>query len=305
MANNDYRKFWLINAKGERYDFTNPESNHTFLNIPSGLGFRREYTSERIGNSEIILSQEFSLLDVTGELVFYNETNAQIYEDYQNFIQFISFRPLELHYQTPNVTALDHYYCEVIITNLDKSEISKDDSTMRCSITFHRLTEWLSGNSRVMTLTNEVLEAGKVYLLQRDYHYSGTSLNGTPIYNEGTDDVGFTIRIDGPVTSPRFYLIQNSQIYGVCGIKGGPYSCVIINSVDEKESIYLETSSQNGPVVVANPKQKQDFSLATGQAYLTWCKLKVGKSTFSFVSAEGSSFAGTITISYKNSYISV
>lgn len=307
MADNsiiNYRKFWLINAKGERYDLTDKDVNHTFFNIPEGLGFQRKYTSERIGNSEIILSQEFSFLDVTGEIVFFNVNNSLIYQDYQAFISFISFTPLELHYQTANVLEPDAFYCKVIITTLDKSEISYEDNIMRCPITFHRLSQWFTDADKVYVLQKEEITNGKQYNLIRNYHYAGSILTGVPIYNDGTDDVGFVFQIDGRVKNPRFYLAQNGEIYGEAGVTGtNPYGCVIINSIDDEESIYLETTSG---AVVANPKQYQDFALADGQTYLTWCKLKVGESIFSFSDqTQNPDFDGTITIRFKRSYISV
>lgn len=293
----NYRKFWLINALGNRYDFTS-QGKDSFLYKPNGLGFLRNYASLQIGNSELVTSQQFQLTDVTGELLFIGDNNADKYQEYTNFIQFAKFKPLELHYETPN--ELSSYHCDVLFVQADKSEISDDDNLLHVPVVFHRLTEWLTDEDFTITLTNEASGDGKFYPLERPYHYAGTNLSGTPIINVGTDDVGFVIRIDGEVQNPTFQLTQGGEIYGVCKING-TYDFVMIDSVELTESIYLE---RNGSAIT-NPEQYQDFTIANGQSYLTWCKLRVGETIFSFTCGNIDTFNGTITISFKNSYVSV
>lgn len=295
----EYRKFWLVNALGNRYEFTSKNSK-TFLSSPQGLGFVRSFTSQQIGNSEIVISQQFSLTDVSGELLFYKETNGGQYQDYQDFIQFVKYKPLELHYQTPN--ELDSYYSEVLFIQADKDEISLD-GILHIGVVFHRLTQWLTDKDYTITLTNTPIDEGKYYELVRPYHYAGTNLSNAEINNEGTDDVGFIMTIDGGtngIENPIFTLTQEGDTYGVCKING-TYDYVQINSVEKDETLYLE---RNGSAI-ANPEQYQDFTIANGSSYITWCKFRVGKSIFSFTCGNISTFDGTITISFKNSFVSV
>lgn len=291
-----YRKFFLINSLGNRYDFTEKNSK-IFLNDPQGFGFVRRYTAQQVGNSEIITSQSFNLTDITGELLFYNSNNGLIYQDYQDFIQFAKYKPLEFHYQMPN--ALDDYYCDVLFTQANKSEI-ENDGILHVNVSFHRLTQWLTAQDYTITLTNEPVGEGKYYDLVRPYHYSGTTLANTPITNNGTDDVGFIFTINGSVQNPTFTLTQEGEQYGVFKLNG-TFDYVQIDSVEQIDSLYLE----NGGSVIANPESYQDFSVADGQAYVTWCKFRVGQSTFSFSCGNIDTFDGTITISFKNSYVSI
>ena len=295
----EYRKLWLTNSLGQRYDFTSLNSK-MFLNAPSGFGFVRDYSSFQIGQNEIVTSQQFSLTNIEGELLFYNDRVGQIYEDYQNFIQFIKFKPLELHYQTPNVQEQDSWYTNVLITRLVKSEVNKDDRMLHVDITLHRLTQWLTYKDTVITLTNSVEESGKFYDLERPYHYAGTTLQNTPIYNNGTDDVGFILRIEGEVVNPTFSLTQDGDIYGICKING-TYDYVLIDSVELVDSLYLEHDGST----ITNPEQYQDFTIANGASYLTWCKFRVGESIFNFTCGNIDTFDGVITISFKNSYVSM
>lgn len=296
MSAGTYRRFWLVNALGNEFSFTDDNAK-IFLNEPQGLGFQKAYTSVRVGNSEIVTSQQFNLTDVTGELLFYRDGNGEKYEDYQNFIQFVKYKPLELHYLTPN--SLTAYHCNIIFSQADKSEIT-ELGMLRVPVTFHRLSEWLTDEDTIITLDNTAIDDGKYYNVVYDYHYAGTSLGGSAIWNNGTDDVGFIFTIDGTVQNPSFTLSQNGDIYGICKING-TYDYLMIDSIETEESIYLE----NGGSVISNPEQYQDMTVSNGKSYLTWTKLKVGETTFAFTCGNIESFDGEITITFKKSYVTV
>lgn len=290
-----YRKFWLINSLGDKYDFT---TKKVLLYTPQGLGFSRQYSALAVGNSEMVTSQQFKLTDIMGELLFNYDNNGINYQEYQNFIQFAKFKPLELHYQTPN--ELVGYHCDVIFISAEKTEISYEDKMLHVPVVFHRLTEWLTDQDNVYSFNNDPLDEGKYHDLVYDYHYSGTNLSGSPITNNGTDDVGFIIEINGNCTNPQFSLTQGGETYGICKING-TYDYVMIDSVERTESIYLELNGAS----ITNPEQYQDFTIANGQSYLTWCKLRVGTSIFAFTCGDIENFTGTVTIKFKNSFATV
>lgn len=293
-----YRKFWLINSLGERYDFADPnKKENVFLNNPEGLGFQRSYTSLVVGNSELVTSQQFQLTDFKGSLVFYNGSNGTRYQAYFDFLKFAKYKPLELHYLTPN--ELKSYHCDVLFIQADKTEV-KTGNVLTIPVTFHRLTEWLTDDDVVYELNNSPTGDGKKYDLTYNYSYSGSSLADTVLINNGTDDIGFVITVEGEVQNLQFTLSQNGETYGICKING-TYDFVQIDSVERTESIYME----NNGSVVTNPEQYQDFTIRNGASYLTWLKLKVGESHFSFTCGNIDSFDGTVTISFKESYVSV
>ena len=91
----DYRKFWLINSRAEKFEFTDNSKSNVFLNNPFGLGFRRRIDTEKVGNSKIVTTQEFDLIPIEGELCFHANTNGFKYDDYQKFVQFIKYKPIE------------------------------------------------------------------------------------------------------------------------------------------------------------------------------------------------------------------
>lgn len=298
----NYRKLWLINSLGNRYNFTERETN-IFLQDLSGFGFNRNYSVQQLGNSELITSQQFALTDIQGDLLFLSSSNGTKYEAYQNFIQFIKYKPLELHYQTPNVQENDAFHSDVLITQISKGEVD-NDGVLHCPIVLHRTSQWLTDKDYTITLTNTSTDDGKYYPLNRPYHYAGTNLSNTIITNNGTDDVGFVITIDGGTTgvqNPTFTLTQSAEQYGVCKITG-TYGYVMIDSVEKSETLYLENT---GGSVITNPKSYQDFSVANGQSYITWCKFKVGQTIFNFTCGNIDRFDGSITITFNNSYVSV
>jgi hypothetical protein len=301
----DYRKFWLVNSLGNRYEFTNP--NHkAFLHDPNGLGFKRLITTLTIGNSELVTSRQFQLTDVSGDLLFYDDTNGDKYQKYFDFIQFAKFKPLELHYLTPN--NLVAYHCDVEFIQANKTEVA-EDGILHVPVTFHRLTEWLTDEDYKVTFVKETDEDGKDYPLIRDYHYKGSTFSNEVVYNDGTDDVGFIITVKGreedgvivsQFTNMQFSLTQGGETYGICKING-TYDLAIIDSIERTESIYLEA---NGSAIV-NPEQYQDFTIRNGASYLTWCKMRVGETVFNFTCSDIATFDGTIEISFKKSYATV
>lgn len=292
----EYRKFWIVNALGNKYELTNKNSK-IFLNAPTGFGLNRSYASLKVGNSELITSQQFNLTDITGSLLFYDSSNGSKYQDYQDFVQFIKYKPLEFHYQTPN--NLTSYYCDVLLTQLTKGEVNTE-GMLDVPIVMHRLTEWLNDQDYTITLTNATSGEGKYYDLVRPYHYAGTDLSNTPIYNNGTDDIGFILEINGECQNPQFTITQRGEQYGICKING-TYDYVMIDSVERTESMYLE---KNGSAIT-NPEQYQDFTIRNGASYLTWCKFRVGESIFNLTMGNIDTFDGVVTIRFKNSYATV
>lgn len=292
-----FRDFWIVNSLNQTYELSNQDTR-AFFNTPSGLGFKRIYESKKVGNSEIIVSQELSLTDISGEMVFYYDNIALSYNEYQEFIKFMSYAPLTLHYKTPN--ELTSYHCDILFIQADKSEVSHGDSMLHVPVTFHRLTEWLTDEDKVYVLDNRPLDDGKYHNLIYDYHYAGTNLSNSVITNDGTDDIGFVLEITGRCQNPQFTLSQNGEIYGICKING-TYDYVMIDSVERSEHIYLE----NNGASISNPERFQDFNIRNSASYLTWCKLKVGASDFAFTCGNIDVFDGTINISFKTSFASV
>lgn len=284
------RKFWF-QVDDKKYDLL----LKSFLKDPKGLGFSKKYSSYKIGSVEIITNEEYDLPKITGSINFIKGSIEDKYRDYQEFLSFISQGNVKLYYQTPNT--LDMYYCEGIITNLDKGEVEQN-GVLTCPFSFKATTTWRNSKQRIVTTINTpTTDKGKYYDLERDYSYAGTSFDNIELVNRGYEDVGFELEIKGNVTDPKLSISQNGKQYGVLQILG-TYDYVYINSRDGEEEIYLE---QNGSAV-ANPISYQNMALADGTIDITFLKLKTGTSNAIFAP---SNYDGEVNISWFDSFVSV
>lgn len=299
MANIGIRSFWLINSKGEKYDLN---SKKHFLYLPQGLGFVKSYTSTRLGNNELITDEFFNMVDFSGNMIFNGNIIEQDYQLYDEFIDFIKYKPLELHYKTPN--KVYGWYADIVITSLEKTEVDTN-GVLNCPMTIHRITQWKSDEIKRLAFFNTTDDVGKFYDYTYDYHYAGTNLsNMQPISNNGTEDCSLVFEIvcdSGTVINPLFTLYQNNKAYAKIKLDG-EFSYVRINSDEINESIYLE--DEDG-TPIANPMNAQDFASFDGETYFTWVKLKVGENVGVFTSGNIDTFDGVIKLTYEERRASV
>lgn len=287
-----YRKLWLKNGKGQEFTFTSQNAKH-FLNAIGGLGFSKSVDGYKLGNVTKITSSAYNFLNVTGDLYFYDSVD-NAYEQYFNFVKFISLEPLQLYYLPPNT--LNPYYCECQLISANKSEYK--DGMLNVPLTLQMTSHWQDSNETIIEMENELVGIGKHYDLERPYYYAGYSLANIPLTNNSSDDVGMVVEIEGDVTNPQWTLAQNGEVYGTCKLNG-TFDRVIVNSRDGEQTIYLELDDS----VLTNPASYQDLSVSGG--VLTFIKLKTGQSTMSFTCGNIDTFDGTVKISYKGSYVSV
>ncbi len=200
-----YRKFWLVNSLGEKYYLTDEKKSKTFLNTPSGFGFKANYKTRKINNSELLITEGLDMVDISGELVFYGDSPNIIYEDYQKFISFIRFKPLEFHYLTPNFVDDERYsfYANVIISQVSKGEMSQN-GVLSVQINIHRLSQWLDSSEHVYTLSNsmQLEEAAPPYDATKTYGI-GDRVQRTIIHNG--DEIKKTFKCIAQIDTPEEY----------------------------------------------------------------------------------------------------
>lgn len=291
-----YRKFWIINGLNKRYDFTLKEQN-VFLESPSGLGFSKTLETIAIGNSAVKKSETYTLPTVTGNLMFIDSV-AEAYYAYKEFINFISYGNLTLHYQTPDT--LSSYYMDCEVTKLDKSEYESKYPYMECPITFTGLSLWKNDKEVEMTVKNGQETDGKHYPLTRNYFYPGSTFGSMQLNVNSDVEVGFQLEITGKTVNPIIIAHQNNKMYGKIKLDG-TFDYIKINSDDANEDIYLE----NNGVPLTNPYMYQDLSIADGTTDITFFKLPVGQSILSFSCENMSDFTGSVKFKWKDEKVSV
>lgn len=291
----EVRKFWLINGLGNRYDFT-IKTKEYFLSSPTGLGFNKTISTIRLGDEEIVSSEQNDMPTPSGNILFYGK-RQQAYQDYEDFIDFIKYTPLRLYYLPPNL--LNAYYVDVKILSVEKGEYSTN-GYLECPINFYALGLWQNSQETIMSVSNVETGDGKFYELERPYYYNGSSLANIELTNNGTEPIGFVFEIKGSVTNPRLTATKDGITYGVIKLDG-TFTYVKINSNDSKEDIYLEKDG----VTLANPYSYQDLSIADGQSQITFFKLPVGTSQLAFTCDKISSFKGSVDFLWKDKRVSI
>ena len=292
------RNFWLTNADDVRFELKgrNIANTISFLHDPEGLGYTVGLSTVKLGNTDIILSEQYSLPPAAGDMIFIGSV-PDMYQQYQNLLTFLARRPITLHYLPPNTN--ESYRCLVRVTSLEKSEVSAEDGCLHCPIQFYRQSMWFNDNPNILDVRNEIGE-GKSYPLDRPYSYGAVGLENIRVVNNGMTDTSIKIEIYGAVTDPEWKLFdENNDQYGAAKILG-TYSYVRVDSDDTAEEIHLE---RNGSVI-ANAINYQDLTVGSPQqVYVTFLKIQPGTSTLMF--DLGDSFDGYVRLTWSNAYVSV
>lgn len=292
------RNFWLTNADDVRFELKgrNIANTISFLHEPEGLGYTVGLSTVKLGNTDIILSEQYSLPPAAGDLIFIGSV-PDMYQQYQNLLTFLARRPITLHYLPPNTN--ESYRCLVRVTSLEKTEVSAEDGCLHCPIQFYRQSMWFNDNPNILDVRNEIGE-GKSYPLDRPYSYGAVGLENIRVVNNGMTDTSIKIEIFGAVTDPEWKLFdENNEQYGAAKILG-TYSYVRVDSDDTAEEIHLE---RNGSVI-ANAINYQDLTVGSPQqVYVTFLKIQPGTSTLMF--DLGDDFDGYVRLTWSNAYVSV
>lgn len=293
-----YRKFWLTNGESEKYDITDFYNTALAIN-PTGLGATAAVSLTRLGNSRIANSLQWELKDINLDLLFMNDgKNVAAYDQYKKFLTFISKLPVFLHYQTPDMTT-SSYFKEVIITNVDKTEVAIDTSTLNCPITITPLTMWKSSEETIIEVSQN-RGKGKSYQLKRPYIYAGNDIENIIINNNSNISIPLIIEIDGVCENP-YYTLYDYQLrqYGA-GRFLGRFEYVYMNSEDLNEDIQLKKDGAYLP----NAISYQDASIGSlGNGYLTFLYLAPGRNTLKF--NFNNDFKGKVIIRMRDNYVSV
>lgn len=274
-----YRKFWLVNGNGERWDLTEKELK-SFLENPQGLGFQKTIDVTRYGERAYKNTESYNFPQVTGDVLFYDSANSTRYEKYNEFVRFLMEQPITLHYMIPvsyNSLIADTYSLECEVMSLTKTE-SKTDRI----------------------LTSNIQMNGLGFYEGDEIEINGTA-NTLTINNKGDFPVGFEIELRGTYKNPYFTLEQNGELYGEAKFddNANNFSSVFVNSKDGEQNVVLKQNNSTMP----NPLAYQDLSISNGSIYVTFVKLAKGESTLT-IGGDSYTISG-YTIKFTPTYRSV
>lgn len=297
------RRFSLTNADNTTWDFTDP-AEKVFARNPAGLGLQRTASLLRLGNKQKVVDEQYEFINKTFDVLFYGDTLEEIYRDYNNFINFITVGDISLIYEIPSQNT--SYRISVLISELTKTEV-KDNGYMSCGLTLVPLSFWEDNiPNRIVADNSSSQLDGKKYRLQRKngqgYFYAQVEkLDNIEIDIIGNMEVPFSVTIDGFTIDPLYELYSNPSqpATGKCEFTGS-YNYVFVNSDEANEEIQLKDSSDN---VIAHPYNYQVLSPVLENQQLTFLTLKKGYNQLKFFL--GNIFDGTVTIEWRNRYVSV
>lgn len=273
-----YRKFWLVNGNGEKWNLTEKEIK-SFLNNPSGLGFRKSIEITRYGERANKINEVYDFPQPQGELLFYDSANSSRYDKYYEFTRFVMNQPITLYYQIPvsyNSMIADTYKLDCEVTELQKTE-SKTDRIM----------------------TTQIVFSGLGFYEGEEIEINGTGTTYT-IENKGDFPVGFEITLEGSLMNPYITLSQDGEMYGEAKFDDTTaFSSVYVDSKDGEQNIVLKQSGS----ILPNPLSYQDLSISNGSIYVTFVKLLRGVTELTIGRRSGS-LTG-VKIKYSPKYRSV
>ena len=246
-----YRKFTLINSKDEYWELANP-NNRTFAGNPSGLGYSNTKSFIRIGDMDMETYSQFSLSDITFAIVFYQDTNSQIYSAYSNFVKFLMHEPITLKYDLPNGKS---YQRKCAVGGISKTEVDSSNSAMSCNLTLKPQEMWL-GEAKTVEFSN------------------------TPLVQQFTCESGIPtpllLEFNGKLTNPKYTLYDADDNEIGVGRFIGTFAKMVIDSEDGYENIQLRLFSDSSKDVV-NPYGYQDLTVVNYKnELLTFIKASVG-----------------------------
>lgn len=217
------RRFALKNGIGQVFDMMRTDA---FFANPSGLGFEKSNDYIEIGPSFKLTTEKSSQKKVTGTMFFAG------YKQYQEFADFISYKPLVLLYypfgsdvigeEAPDIFKNNvenvFYRLDCRVTSLEKGELNKDTSYLESQVNFTAETKWY--RSVVYFKSAKDLTNAKYYDPKRDskngayvynYQYVESTAGTIPINCHATEVSPSIVTIFGPVENPIWSIVVNNQ----------------------------------------------------------------------------------------------
>jgi len=111
------RQFSLKNNTGEVYRLN---SFDNFFHEPSGLGFERNATFQKIGSRYEIIQDGFNQTPIKGQIMFKSGVTVSAYNRYLQFRNFLQQIPLTLVYRIPG----GEFLLDCVPGAVEKSEIN-------------------------------------------------------------------------------------------------------------------------------------------------------------------------------------
>ena len=267
------RKFWIENRNGEIWDLNSndlTDSTKSLMARPDGLGIRTRIRSFEIENTTFIEQINTQAQTIQGTLYF---------KDYAHFEKFLAFvgvindeRHIKLYYSTGGDER--HWYKRVLITELQKGEISARTGVLEIRARFESLSRWRQDHRETMDILNP---------------HAGNAL-AVDIENTGNLRTSCIIEVMGYTNTPMFRLVQHGRIidqarYNLTVPSGGK---LVIDSAPD---------TQRAELHVANTVQNVYYAGEKDYTYSNFIMIPEGRSTL--VASALNPTIGRVTVSWS------
>lgn len=276
-----FRQQLLQNNNGEIYKLTD-KNNNIFFDEPTGFGYEEELETEERGNSLKVKNEKPKMPVFTGDMLFYDEDNRDIYDMYNSFIKFLSAKPITLWQKIPTKTlGVDTYHIPVNVIQVEKTQRSKD-MVMHCPIEMRASKLWRASS----VVLNETSDA--ITVTNNGFYESGFDL-----YVEKADNSSFS--------NPKIQLLQNNEVYGEIALNCTNVVAIEINTNNNENDVVI----YDGISEVNDSFEYIDFTKANGIKSFPFPKLKTGTTTIRFTYDNSGSEDKTYYMMYDEEYLSV
>lgn len=234
------REFYLLNEKGQRFDFN--RMSKVLISDVSGLGFKKNIEYLQYGDTFKKLKEGQEIEDINLTLVFL--------EGYKGYAKFLAF--------VEDSSAFDFYYVsnDVKFVNAEIESLSKTQlsyGALSCSLVLKKLSYWFKVTTKEISITQK--NDGKIYPYTYPYTYSDSSKGTVIIENKGYAKASLRILLEGELENPEVYVKQDGKIIQKLKIYYSSKNAIIeIDSFPTRQKIEITENDE-----ITNGYELQDF----------------------------------------------
>lgn len=238
------RKFSIVNAKGKKFDLMRKDA---FFSEPSGLGTKAKNTYTAVGTSYINTKASVEQKKPSGIM------NFKGYEQYDEFMNVIKYRPLTFVYE-PSEGKVLNMDCDSY--EISKEEINHKTNRLECKIKFYGTSTWYR---KLQVLRSKSFNTGKKYSYTYPYIYTEAAAGAITIVNESNLEAYSKIIITGPAENPSWTLVKAGEVItdGKMNLSLKAGEKLIVNSDPANLEIVIR---DNNDQIIKDVYEKSDFS---------------------------------------------
>lgn len=212
------RQFTLENSQGDVFDLN---GNEFFVYDPEGLGVQLSNSYSSNGTNFQIVNQALQQNKLTFSILFGAPEETNSYLRYSDFIEFLDWPPLKLHYSMPDMGTFTR---DVAFSGLTKSEINKfgvidEKLTLDCLTPWYT---WVEGD-----LTRYADQEGDGYIFENEDMAKNMGFHIYPYVFQESDDGGVPVQVNIENRSRTMGLSEGAafelEIKCKSGIISNPY----------------------------------------------------------------------------------